>query len=220
MSFPRLKGMGTVGQRECEFLTFLLVDDFENAEWFRFHCLFCHGYEERGAESVGVLAIGDCAAPGPALHVANYALRLSKKVTLYTNSVIGVASALESALDKLKPESKSRKNITINDERIAKLVKLEKEAEVEIVMEDGEKIVEGFLAHKPVAKLNGDWVEQLGLETTEQGMMKVNFPFNETSVSGVFAAGDCGTMLQSVTASIAMGGAVAAGVAAQLEAED
>jgi hypothetical protein len=30
MSFPRLKGMGTVGQRECEFLTFLLVDDFEN----------------------------------------------------------------------------------------------------------------------------------------------------------------------------------------------
>jgi thioredoxin reductase len=141
-------------------------------------------------------------------------------VTLYTNSVIGVASALESALDKLKPESKSRKNITINNRRIAKLVKLEKEAEVEIVMEDGEKIVEGFLAHKPVAKLNGDWVEQLGLETTEQGMMKVNFPFNETSVSGVFAAGDCGTMLQSVTASIAMGGAVAAGVAAQLEAED
>lgn len=91
---------------------------------------------------------------------------------------------------------------------------------MEVVLEDGERKTEGFLVHKPVGKLNGNWVEQLGLDTTEQGQIKVNFPFNETSVPGVFAVGDCGTMMQAVTSAISMGGAAAAGVAAQLEAED
>ena len=154
------------------------------------------------------------------MHVANYALRLADKVTIYTNGNSATTSTLESAASQLKPESKSSNNITINDKKISKLVKGGKGAEVEVVMENGEKIVEGFLVHKPVGKLNGDWVEQLGLETTEQGTIKVNFPFNETSVPGVFAVGDCGTVMQAVTSAIAMGGAVAAGVAAQLEAED
>jgi gliotoxin/aspirochlorine biosynthesis thioredoxin reductase len=154
------------------------------------------------------------------MHVANYALRLATKVTIYTNGDSATTSSIESAMSQLKPESKSQKNISINAKKIAKLVKLDEGAEVEVIMKDGDKIVEGFLVHKPVGKLNGDWVQQLGLETTEQGTIKVNFPFNETSVPGVFAAGDCGTMMQAVASAISMGGAVAAGVAAQLEVED
>jgi hypothetical protein len=151
----------------------------------RFHCLFCHGYEDRGTSSVGILAVEDLAPAGAAMHVANYALRLADKVMIYTNGHSATTSALESATSQLKPESKSGNSITINSKKISKLVKGGKGAEVEVVMEDGGKIVEGFLVHKPVGKLNGVWVEQLGLETTEQGTIKVNFPLHETSVPGV-----------------------------------
>jgi hypothetical protein len=54
-----------------------------------------------------------------------------------------------------------------------------------VVFENGTVKTEGFIAHKPQDKLNGRWVEQLDLETTVMGDIKVNFPFNETSVSGV-----------------------------------
>ena len=197
------------------------IEGYEDC-WIKgiFHCLFCHGYEDRGVSSVGILAVDDCAPPKAAMHVANYALRLGDKVTIYTNGNDATTSALSSTVSSLRPDSKSAKNITINFKKISKLIKGSKGAEVEVLFEDGEKIVEGFLVHKPIGKLNGNWVEQLGLEPTEQGTIKVQFPFNETSVPGVFAVGDCGTVMQAVTQAIAMGGAAAAGVAAQLEAED
>ena len=128
-----------------------------------------------------------------------------------------------SSIDELaqnKPESKTRKKISVDSRPITKLVKGPKRAEVEINLVGGNKKMEGFIAHKPMGKVNGPFVEQLGLETTEQGDIKVNFPFNETSVSGVFAAGDCSTMMKAVAAAISMGGAAAAGLASQLEAED
>ena len=191
-----------------------------NADRYRFHCLFCHGYEDRGASSVGVLAIEDCAPPGPAMHIANYALRLADTVVIYTNGSASTTTAIETALSSLRPNSKSRRNISINPAKISRLVKKPKGPEIEVQLENGEKKTEGFLVHKPIGKLNGTWVEQLGLETTPQGMIKVNFPFNEASVQGVFAVGDCATPMQAVAAAISMGGAAAAGVTAQLEAED
>lgn len=123
-------------------------------------------------------------------------------------------------LARSMPESKTRKNLSVDGRRITKLVKGPKGAEVVINLDGGDKKMEGFIAHKPMGKVNGPFVEQLDLETTEQGDIKVNFPFNETSKSGVFAVGDCSTMMKAVTGAISMGGAAAAGVAAQLEAED
>ena len=155
-----------------------------------------------------------------AIHISNNALRLSEKVVIYTNGNSTATKEVTDALFKLGLESKSRKNISVNGEKIAKFIKGLRGAEVEVVLEGGETKTEGFLVHKPVGKLNGSWVEQLGLETTEQGQIKTNFPFNETSVPGVFAVGDCGTMMQAITVAINMGGMAAAGLAAQLEAED
>lgn len=185
-----------------------------------FHCLFCHGYEERGATSAGVLAIDDCSPAHLALHLARYANRLADKVTIYTHGNGEVTSAIEAAISQCAVQSKTRKNITIEPRKIAKLVKVGAKAEVEVNFEDGEKKTEGFLAHKPKGKLNGDWVEQLGLEVTPQGTLKLTPPFNETSSKGVFAGGDCGTPMQAATVALASGGACAAGLAAQLEVED
>jgi thioredoxin reductase len=55
---------------------------------------------------------------------------------------------------------------------------------------------------------------------TPQSDITVNPPFNETSVPGVFAVGDCATPMKAVAMGISMGGETAAGVATQLEAED
>ncbi|KAK0117786.1 hypothetical protein ONS95_012112 [Cadophora gregata] len=185
-----------------------------------FHCLFCHGYEERGSKSAGVLAIDDCAPAGAALHMARYANRLAEKVTIYTNGNESVTKDIEKALSQCKPESKTRKNVTVDSRSILKMVKGAKGGEVEVHLEGGEKTLQGFLAHKPKGKVNGPFVEQLGLELTPQGDIKTSLPFNETSVHGVFAGGDSATPLKAVTVALSAGGFLAAGVAAQLEVED
>jgi thioredoxin reductase len=123
-------------------------------------------------------------------------------------------------LSKAGAETRSKNNIFVEERKIAKLVKGPKNAEVEVFLADVAQKTEGFIAHKPKGALNGPFVEQLGLETTPQGDFKVNAPFNETSVSGVFAAGDCGTMIKAVPMALSMGGMVGAGVASSLGAED
>ncbi len=99
-------------------------------------------------------------------------------------------------------------------------MKLPNGGEIKVQLEGGEKRIEGFLAHKPKGELNGPFVEQLGLETTPQGDLKVNPPFNECSVPGVFAGGDSATPMKAATQALAQGALIAAGLAAQLEAED
>jgi len=64
---------------------------------------------------------------------------------------------------------------------------------------------------------NKTWVEQLGLEISDQGDIKVNAPLIETSVPAVFAKGDCATPMKSASYAIAMGGLSAVGAVAQLE---
>ncbi|KAG9231922.1 hypothetical protein BJ875DRAFT_468218 [Amylocarpus encephaloides] len=201
-----------------------MMPDIEGYEecWVKgiFHCLFCHGYEERNSASAGVLAIDDCASAPLALHLARFANRLAEKVIIYTNGNEDVTKSLREDLSKVKPESKTARCISIDDRRIAKLVKGLNRADVEVVFTDGQTKVEGFITHKPVGKLNGPWVEQLGLETTPQGDIKVSFPLNETSVPGVFAAGDCSVMMKAVTFAISTGGMMGAGVASSIGSED
>lgn len=117
-------------------------------------------------------------------------------------------------------ETKSRTNIFVEDRKIARLVKGPNKAEVEVLLADGTSKMEGLIAHKPKSVLNGPFVEQLGLETTPQGDFKVNPPFNETSVAGVFAAGDCGTPMKAVGVALSSGGYAAAGVASSMGAEN
>ncbi|TVY80806.1 Thioredoxin reductase gliT [Lachnellula suecica] len=185
-----------------------------------FHCLFCHGYEERGGPSAGVFAIDDCAAPPIAVHLARFALRLADDVTIYTNGDESGASEIRNILAKAGSETKSRNNIVVETKKIARLIKGEKSAEVEVILEDGSKKTEGFIAHKPKGLLNGPFVEQLGLETTPQGDLKVNAPFNETSVSGVFAAGDCSVAMKAVPIALSTAAFAAAGALSSLVAEN
>ena len=60
---------------------------------------FCDGYEDQGAASVGVLAVGDVNHAGVALHMARMAKRLSRKVTVYASGDEELAKELVVAIE-------------------------------------------------------------------------------------------------------------------------
>ncbi|KAK8127225.1 thioredoxin reductase GliT-like protein [Apiospora sp. TS-2023a] len=201
-----------------------------------FHCAFCHGYEERGRPSAGLLATGALTNPmmGPA--VARMAGRLAGQVTVYTNDNPQVGVQLRDAL-------KSTTKFHIEDRKIASLAKdpetpapvlstststapLGHEEEdchhgLLVTLEDGTVIREGFMLHAPDTEQAAPFVAQLGLELDPKGgFVKVASPFPTTSVDGVLAVGDCAAMLKSVPTAIYMGSKAAAGVVHSLQAED
>ena len=178
-----------------------------------FHCLYCHGWEEKGTKSSGVLALGDIAAVLPALHFARQGLRLSKEINIYTHGNEDLAKSLKEALEN------SPAAMNVDSRRIQKLSKAPHGAELVIHFEDGSKKTEGFLAHKPKGQMRGSFAQQLGLELTPQGTVKVNPPFNQTSVKGVFACGDISSPIQTITQALYAGTLCGGGAPLQLQAE-
>ncbi|KAK6214675.1 hypothetical protein LQW54_004183 [Pestalotiopsis sp. IQ-011] len=178
-----------------------------------FHCLYCHGWEEKGVSSVGMLGEGDTSRWVVALHFARQALRLSDTVVLYTNGDEKLGKELEDAL------AGAPAPMTVDNRKITKLVKAPGRSQVTLHFADGGSKTEGFLAHKPKTKLRGTLAEQLGLEITPMNTIKVNPPFNQTSVKGIFAAGDCSTPMQTVTSALHSGTCTGGGAPLQIQAE-
>ncbi|PIG89333.1 thioredoxin reductase GliT-like protein [Aspergillus arachidicola] len=176
-----------------------------------FHCLFCHGFEERGCASVGVLAVGDTGNVEAAMRVARMARRFADSVTIYTHGAEELSQALEDAADGT--------GIKVDKRPISRLVKGASKSEVQIVFKDLTIKTEGFLTHKPKTQINGPFAYQLGLELTPDGDIKTIEPFYSTSVTGVFAAGDCAGPLKAVVTAMTSGSLVAAVLAGQLQSE-
>ncbi|KAK3051364.1 hypothetical protein LTR09_007387 [Extremus antarcticus] len=177
-----------------------------------FHCLFCHGYEERGAESVGVLVSGMFNTPEAVLHVARMAKRLSKTVTIYTHDSPALAAKIKELIHSSK--------ICVSTRPIASLALIDEGPEVQITLADGSTAIEGFIASHPAVEQRAQHlVQQLGLETTPTGEIKVQAPWSETSVAGCFAVGDAATPMRSVVSAMCAGNFAGVGVAGQLQRE-
>lgn len=116
----------------------------------RFHCLFCHGFEERGCEAAGVLAIGDIANPMAAMHVARMARRFATTVTIYTHGSQEVTRALEKATYDT--------GIKVDSRPITRLVKGPGPSDVDVEFEDGTHRMEGFLVSicRDLTVIDGD----------------------------------------------------------------
>lgn len=183
-----------------------------------FHCLFCHGFEERGAASAGVLAIAPIADAGPAIHMARGAKQLASKVTIYTDGDEALASSLSPGL--LLEE---KDTITIDSRPIAKFQKerpVDSTSDVTVHFADGsDPKREGFLVHRPKTEINGQLAQQLGLQLTPGGDIFTNPPFGETNIPGVFAAGDCAGPVKIVSNALFSGSCCGAGATAKLQAK-
>ena len=179
---------------------------------YSFHCLYCHGYEEKGSPSSGVLAIQGCAIAPLALHLAENAAQLTTSVTIYTNG----AEQLEAALSASKGPNPAFK---VDGRPIVRLVKESNAADVTLEFQDGSKKTESFLVHNPMTRVKGPFAEQLGLEVTPGGDIVANPPFHQTSVRGVFAAGDSITPYKVVPGAISSGCNAAVAAATLLQAE-
>jgi thioredoxin reductase len=200
-----------VGSPACkESRTFL---PFKVLTSSRFHCLYCHGWEEKGVESSGALVIGESASLPVSFHIARQALRFSKEVILYTNGNIELAGDLNKELQSITAPMK------VDARKIIRLEKSPVRAEVTLHFDDEQSKTEGFLFGKPPTKLRGDLHKQLGLALTPKGTILVNPPFNQTSLEGIFAAGDCASLMQTVTTAQASGTNAGAGAPLQLQAE-
>lgn len=178
---------------------------------FSFHCLFCHGHEQRGSESSGVLAVDDVAPVPFALHVSRNAAQLTKKVTLYTNGNKENAEILRAAVGPIAP-------MTVDDRKITKFTLGKNNIGCTLTFEDGTTEYEAFVAHKPKHAIKSrELIDQLGLEVTPQGDIKVSPPFGETNVPGCFAAGDNSSFLKTTPNAINVGSNASAGVASHVQ---
>lgn len=180
-----------------------------------FHCLFCHGFEERGCRKAGVLAEGFLANTQFSLPISGMAGRLAENVVVFTNGDEGGKVGLERDIGE------SVLKTTVDARKIARFENLEggeDGARIRVWFEDGSKEDLGFLAHMPNLEVNvpKDWIEELGLKLTAQGNLEVSQPFGETSCPGVFAAGDVSGMVKAVTPAMSAGIIAGAGVVHQL----
>lgn len=103
-----------------------------------FHCLFCHGYEEAGGQSAGILAIGSVADPQRVLHVAGMVAPLAKDIVVYSNGDASIAEQLKTAMDGRRASIETRR-----------IVALERKhpdyPEVIVHLDDGSRRSEAFM---------------------------------------------------------------------------
>ncbi|KAK6721183.1 hypothetical protein SNK04_000077 [Fusarium graminearum] len=180
-----------------------------------FHCLFCHGYEDRNSESVGVLAVGECAETSTVARMARAAHQFSRSITIYTNGNSELGDQVYRLLGK-------EGWCSINNLGIKKVYMPQKTPAspitVQVELSDGTTKTEDFLVHKPATVQASALYTQLGLQLTAEGDIKVKEPMFETSKAGVFAVGDCASPNKFVSSASTSGGFAAAGAAMQLQA--
>lgn len=169
------------------------------------HCTYCHGFEVRN-EKLGLILDSQIAVQSlPSVY------ELSKDLVLFTEGF------------KMEPNLKEKileKNLLIVDTKIKALVH-EEENLRKVVLEDGNiiSIDRLFLSPRFPLLMKADIGEKLGCEETEFGVFKVS-QRNETTVPGIFAAGDIMGMAHTVLLSAAAGNMAGAAAISSLLSEE
>ncbi|KAI1130732.1 FAD/NAD(P)-binding domain-containing protein [Nemania abortiva] len=176
-----------------------------------FHCLFCHGYEDRGASSVGVLGVFPVVLAPFVVHMAENAAQLSDTVTIYTQGN-------EELTTQLNPVAGAK--FKIESRPIKRLIDNETTGSVTVEFIDGAQKEEKFLVHNPLTSVQGPFVAQLGITLTPTGDIKADAAsLHQTNIRGVFAAGDCITPYKVIPGAISSGCNAAVAASTQLQAE-
>ncbi|KAI3335720.1 hypothetical protein F4824DRAFT_489349 [Ustulina deusta] len=186
------------------------IDGFaENYGKYIFHCLFCFGYEQRGSAVAAVLAEGPLGSVPYATIFAADAGKFAKLVKIYTNGHATLAAELSGKISA---------GMEVDDRKLKRIFRVDGD-KIGVEFDDGPNDILAFMAHQPELQLDKTLPDQLGCEYVPSGI-KVNPPFNSTTVSGVFAAGDCCSSLKSVLNGMASGSCAGVGIARELPEAD
>lgn len=185
------------------------------------HCLLCHGHEQRGAASVGILALDNFAEPSTVLRVARSCKQFASRVRIYTHGNKRVATQLRAVAAQV-PGCDVEAGV-IDRLEMVKLPGVKDEEELHVVLGDAVKgiptdHVHSFAMYHAGLEQASCLVEALEVNLDENGEIKLH-AFQETSQAGIFAAGDCASLHKYVSIASATGFMAGAGAAQQLQAE-
>jgi thioredoxin reductase len=153
------------------------------------HCPYCHGYEVRH-QRTAVLANGDIG-----FEYVKLISHWTKDLVLLTNGKSTLSESqqqllagngirvIETGVDFMEQENGRIKNV---------------------VLKDGTHVPLDALYHRPQHLLPGQFWKTLGCELNEQQLLRVDM-LQKTTVSGVFAAGDCTTPGRAISIAVAAG---------------
>ena len=188
----------------------------ENWPQHIYQCLACDGYEQRGTP-IGILEFKH---PSQS-HLVQMARAFDDRITVFSNGDIPGDPPIQQAL-KVSEAFGAK----VDTRKITRLVNNGPSHEdgVTIEFESGEPVTLGFIAHRPATvNRSQHLIDQLGVETVDPAMgghIKITNPmFNETTVRGVFAAGDTMVMMKQAAIAMAEGLKAAAGAGMQIAQE-
>jgi len=158
------------------------------------HCPYCHGYEVKG-KATGVIANGEIGFEFTKL-ISNW----TKDLTLFTNGATDI-----------NPDDQAKlftKNINIVEKEIEEIIHQNGIVKY-LKFKDGSNQKLDAIYARVGVEHNTKVITDLNIELSEQGYIAIN-TFKQTNVAGVYAAGDCTTMMRSVASSVADGNSAGA----------
>lgn len=194
-----LEGGGTVDTRRVVLVTGM-VDVLPDLPGYKelwgkaiFQCPYCHGWEIQDRQW-GVLASSELM-----LDFSMFVTGWTRDVVVFTEGALVVSADKRAQLE--------RAGVRLEERRIRRLVPTaEGDALASVELEDGTRVAREFIFARPPQR-QVELVQRLGLALDEQGFVKVN-EFQETSIPGIFAAGDLTTMLQGALIAASQGAMV------------
>ncbi len=165
-----------------------------------YHCPYCHGWEVRD-RPLAVLANVEYLAMQVAL-----LRQWSRDLVALTDGETGLDDDARGRLAAL--------GVPLKEEKISRLEGDGAGGLGRILFEDGSEIEREGLFYAPPQGQRSDLAETLGCETEAMGLLpaviKSDPTTRETTVPGVFVAGDAGTMMQGAIMAAASGAGAAA----------
>lgn len=168
------------------------------------HCPYCHGWEVRG-KPIAALVNSHTIKP-----FASLLNGWSDDLFLLTNGPIDIYDDVQ---EKLQAHG-----IQVIEDHIEKLRGSDGGLE-KIVFESGEELQRDALFINPGQRLRSKVIDNLELELNAEGRIHTN-KFGETSIPGIYAAGDAGPNMQQVTVAASTGAEVAIAINHLLVEED
>lgn len=168
------------------------------------HCPYCHGYEFKGRRNAILLN------HEMIFHLVPMIKNLTAELTVLTNG--------EVKLSEEQAELLAKANVKLIQQPIHNIVH-ENGSLTHIVFADGTVAAMDALYVKAAFEQHAAVAAQLGCELTEHGHISVD-NMQKTSLPGVFACGDCSSMMRSVATAVYTGNVAGAMVNKELCEEE